>query len=157
MTQTDPVDALVRWARQYKPQSLLWIGPDDHPALCGLREIGATITSAPPGQWHDIGEQSFDIAVIFDALDALPPATAGRLLAWVRDLSARRTMVAVPAGGAWRRNDLFAYGFQQFARDGEGEDAIHLYRFDLFDYKPVPEWLNSRNWAHPELWDKHRW
>ncbi|WP_404840873.1 DUF6231 family protein [Alkalilimnicola ehrlichii] len=24
-------------------------------------------------------------------------------------------------------------------------------------YKTTPDWLNSRNWAHPELFDKFRW
>ncbi len=157
MTQTDPIAALVRWARQYKPQSLLWIGADDHPALGQLREVAATVTPVTPARWHEIGERTFDIAVVFAALEALPRSDAGRLVARVRDVCARRTMVAVPAGGAWQRNDLFAYGFQQFLRDGDSDEAIHLYRFDLFDYKPVPEWLNSKNWAHPELWDKHRW
>ena len=29
-----------------------------------------------------------------------------------------------------------------------------LYYFDIYDYKQIPDWLNNRFWAHPQLWDK---
>ena len=29
--------------------------------------------------------------------------------------------------------------------------------FHLAAYKPVPDWLNSRHWAHPERWGQSRW
>lgn len=32
-----------------------------------------------------------------------------------------------------------------------------VYQFDIHDYKQTPDWLNPRNWANPELWDKYRW
>ncbi len=27
----------------------------------------------------------------------------------------------------------------------------------IFDYKDAPDWLNSRFWANPQMWDKARW
>ncbi len=32
-----------------------------------------------------------------------------------------------------------------------------VYLFDIETYKRTPDWLNARNWANPEMWDKHRW
>ena len=32
-----------------------------------------------------------------------------------------------------------------------------LFYFDIYDYKRIPDWLNSRFWANPERWGKERW
>ncbi|MDD3447840.1 MAG: DUF6231 family protein [Gammaproteobacteria bacterium] len=34
---------------------------------------------------------------------------------------------------------------------------VHLYGFDIATYKVTPDWLNSRYWANPELWDRYWW
>ncbi|MFP4154550.1 MAG: DUF6231 family protein [Halothiobacillaceae bacterium] len=41
--------------------------------------------------------------------------------------------------------------------DEPGGGSWALYRHSLHDYKQTPDWLNPRNWANPELWDKYRW
>ena len=46
-------------------------------------------------------------------------------------------------------NDFLAFGMQRLA---EADDGHLLYLFDLHTYKPAPDWLNSKYWAHPELW-----
>lgn len=46
-------------------------------------------------------------------------------------------------------NDFLAFGMQRL---DEGDDGHLLYLFDLHTYKPAPDWLNARFWAHPELW-----
>ncbi len=46
-------------------------------------------------------------------------------------------------------NDFLAFGMQRLA---EAEDGHLLYLFDLHTYKPAPDWLNAKYWAHPELW-----
>lgn len=46
-------------------------------------------------------------------------------------------------------NDYLAFGMQRLA---EADDGQLLYLFDLHTYKPAPDWLNSKYWAHPELW-----
>jgi hypothetical protein len=37
-------------------------------------------------------------------------------------------------------------------RLAEADDGYLLYLFDLHTYKPAPDWLNSKYWAHPERW-----
>jgi hypothetical protein len=46
-------------------------------------------------------------------------------------------------------NDFLAFGMQRLA---EADDGYLLYLFDLHTYKPAPDWLNSKYWAHPERW-----
>lgn len=158
-------DDLERWIRMQRPQTLLIISSDDDP----LRErlsasVTAQVTCIRPDDYRTLGAQVFDVAVVLCALETLDRARASALLARLRDLAARRTMALVRMGeywpgteSCWQRNDLLGYGFQLFARYAQDERPIHLYRFDLYDYKPVPEWLNARHWAHPELWGKYRW
>jgi hypothetical protein len=46
-------------------------------------------------------------------------------------------------------NDFLAFGMQRLA---EADDGHLLYLFDIHTYKPAPDWLNAKYWAHPELW-----
>ena len=46
-------------------------------------------------------------------------------------------------------NDFLAFGMQRLA-EADGGHLLSL--FDLHTYKPAPDWLNARFWAHPELW-----
>jgi len=46
-------------------------------------------------------------------------------------------------------NDYLAFGMQRLA---EADDSRLLFLFDLHTYKPAPDWLNAKYWAHPELW-----
>ncbi|WLP95551.1 DUF6231 family protein [Psychrobacter sp. M13] len=34
---------------------------------------------------------------------------------------------------------------------------ITIWQFNIYDYKQLPNWLNSDYWANPENWDKRRW
>lgn len=36
-------------------------------------------------------------------------------------------------------------------------EAVEIWQFNLFDYKQLPDWLNSKFWANPENWGKFRW
>ena len=35
--------------------------------------------------------------------------------------------------------------------------SYQVWQFNLFDYKHLPDWFNSKFWANPELWNKFRW
>ena len=47
-----------------------------------------------------------------------------------------------------------ALGLKRISQNHHDEQ---LYYFDIFDYKEVPTWLNSRFWSNPDMWDKARW
>ncbi len=52
---------------------------------------------------------------------------------------------------------MIGHGFSRVSEWKRQDPQSELYRFDIADYKTTPDWLNSRYWAHPELFDKHRW
>ena len=50
------------------------------------------------------------------------------------------------------KNILIGYGYKYF---GLSEDnKVDVFIYDISEYKDEPDWLNSDNWANPELWEK---
>ena len=43
---------------------------------------------------------------------------------------------------------------EQFQREGQ---TLHLFTYDLLDYKQVPDWLNAKFWANPQNFGKYWW
>jgi hypothetical protein len=58
-------------------------------------------------------------------------------------------LIAARDGSPLHFSDFLAFGMQRLA---EADDGHLLYLFDLHTYKPAPDWLNSKYWAHPERW-----
>jgi hypothetical protein len=80
-------------------------------------------------------------------------ATLAELLAALRDRANRRIVVHVGEariGGSVDQH-MVSLGYRRLDPD----DGVYL--FDIESYKDTPDWLNPRNWANPELWDKYRW
>lgn len=80
-------------------------------------------------------------------------AALGALFAALRDRANRRVVVHMGEariGGAIDQQ-LVSLGYKRQARD----EALYL--FDIETYKDTPDWLNPRNWANPDMWDKYRW
>jgi hypothetical protein len=105
-----------------------------------------------------------DLALVSGVLEHMDKRQAGTLVARLRDLRARRVLVVVPMGphwpghrSHWEAADLLAWGMVRIGRFGSAGQALHLYTFDLHDYKPTPDWLNAGHWANPELFDKYWW
>ncbi len=81
-----------------------------------------------------------------------------QLLARIRDLHAERVLHIDRTAG-WSLASSLALGFSQLSGDDNfiAEDGFSVFGFDIRTYKSIPNWLNSRYWANPELWGKHRW
>lgn len=47
-------------------------------------------------------------------------------------------------------NDFLSLGMQRLVEADACGNALYL--FDLHTYKPAPDWLNAKYWAHPERW-----
>ncbi len=73
-----------------------------------------------------------------------------QLLASLRDRG-NRPVVVYLGESVDDRMKMIALGYRALDRDEP------VYQFDIHDYKQTPDWLNPRNWANPELWDKYRW
>jgi len=151
--------AVLALIAEARPATLLGIGPQprDFYAPCLARDPRCDLTllaaEDAPARLPQLGR--FDFAFVAGALEHLPKTDAAALIARLRDLHARRLALAVgfPAARAWSHEELLAFGLTRVAASGDAA----LYVFDIAHYKQTPDWLNSDNWAHPELFDKYRW
>ena len=150
----------------YRPASLLLIGvggADLFSAYCKGHPECRVETLAPERVLEGLNRLGrYDLAFVSETLEHLPSDAAGVLLGSVRDLHAKALLVLVSLGHAgygtrWRDADLLGYGLERIGEYLVQGQRLALYRFDLYDYKTPPDWLNSQYWAHPELWGKHRW
>ena len=117
------------------------------------------IEIAAPSAWLEQPhpERRYSMGIVWDFPFTLPDADAERLLARLRDLDCEAVYVRCLAQPARLRSwseRLRALGFVPLKKTG---DEVSLFCFDIYDYKRVPDWLNSRFWANPHMWNKARW
>lgn len=128
------------------------------------------IAIAPPYQnehWHYCSlkqllslpfSQRYDLAVInvfnSEQTPTLTPTMFNVALVKLRDLWARQVIVLSPAIYA---SQLRALGFVRIVSQPTQEQEIEIWQFNIKHYKPVPDWLNAKFWANPELWNQYRW
>lgn len=155
----EKIPALVARAQ---PQRVLAVGPLAQALLSPELPPGTELTTLPSAGAEtmvaDRGHQ--DMAVVAGDLQALGATGAARLLAQLRDLYAGWVIVvteqATPPPGLSRR-ELVGLGFSLLGEATYHGQSVWVYEFDMATYKTTPDWLNSRYWANPELWDKYRW
>ena len=49
-------------------------------------------------------------------------------------------------------NTLFSYGYKYYGPSNDNLFQVFIY--EISSYKDNPDWLNNKNWANPELWEK---
>ena len=103
----------------------------------------------------------YDLAVIILSNDS---AIDTQIIQRCRDLFAKHCLVvqnlSQPATGV----DVASFGFSRLHEQPIVENdqdhhatSYQVWQFNLFDYKHLPDWFNSKFWANPELWNKFRW
>lgn len=160
--ETPPEDAIreiLAWLHQAEPERLLLVCPPDSPlyrAVMQVRDGSARHLEPERATPEALSGTAYDLAVVARSLETLPRKDAGMLLSRLRDLHSKRFLALVRLGGegGWSNTDLIAYGMKRCASFTHG---YALYRFNIYDYKDTPDWLNARYWAHPERWGKERW
>lgn len=156
-----PQQALAALLARYTPEKLLLIGASELPALSAFHGAHpqCRVATAPAAALPaELAAQRFDLALLVDCLEHLPKREGLQLLGGIRNLNASRVAVLVDLQAAdWRETDFFALAMQaseQFQREGQ---TLHLFTYDLLDYKQVPDWLNAKFWANPENFGKYWW
>lgn len=90
------------------------------------------------------------VAVGVHALKGLSANQAQQLISQTRIYIAPRLLLVEGKDCALDAAAFRALGFSLcFSDDAEN---LNIYDYDLATYKPVPDWLNARYWAHPERW-----
>lgn len=106
----------------------------------------------------------YEFAFVSHTLEYLSKQEGEQFIGILRNLHAARFLLAVPVNtdrygykSNWQTNELLAYGLILVCLHNKGDTNLAIYRYDIFDYKVTPDWLNNRYWAHPELFDKYWW
>lgn len=154
----DAIREILAWLHQVEPRRLLLICPPDAALYRAVTRVHRDTRHLQPEQAAPgaLKGAVYDLAVVTGTLERLPRKDAGTLLSRLRDLHSKRFLVLLRLGGedGWSNTDLIAYGMK---RCGSFPDDYALYRFNIYDYKDTPDWLNAKYWAHPERWGKERW
>jgi hypothetical protein len=81
-----------------------------------------------------------------------------QLLGGIRNLNASRIAVLVDLSACdWQATDFFSLALQISARFERDEQTLTLFTYDLLAYKQVPDWLNAKFWANPQMFGKYWW
>ena len=109
-----------------------------------------------------LGDQRWPLVCLLEPNISKPSLI--KLLARVRDLHADRVIHVnntKMTDTGWTLADSLALGFSQMDNSAIAEPlsehGLQIFEFDIRSYKPAPDWLNAKNWANPEQWDKRRW
>ncbi|MBK3867013.1 hypothetical protein GFL09_04800 [Pseudomonas stutzeri] len=156
-----PQQALAAMLELYAPLQLLHVGHSDQPALTAYAECHSKcqLDRAEAGPLPEkLAMQRYDLALFVDCLEHLTKRAGLELIGSVRNLNASRMAVLVDLDACdWQTTDFYALALQvsaRFERDGQ---TLTLFTYDLLQYKQVPDWLNARFWANPEMFGKYWW
>lgn len=156
-----PQQTLAALLEQYCPTRLLHVGRSDLPAVGAFSrshpnsEINRAETAPLP---DDLANRRYDLALVADCLEHLPKRDGLRLLGGIRNLNASRIAVLVDLQACdWQATDFYALALQVSARFERDEQTLTLFTYDLLDYKQVPDWLNAKYWANPQMFGKYWW
>ncbi|OYY75970.1 MAG: hypothetical protein B7Y33_06085 [Hydrogenophilales bacterium 16-62-9] len=95
--------------------------------------VTRTLPKTPVNTPGDASGSPFTLAVGVNALKGLNAIQARQLISQTRIYVAPRLLLVEGADCAL-------------------DAALNIHDYDLATYKPVPDWLNARYWAHPERW-----
>ncbi|MCQ4323425.1 hypothetical protein CXK94_04155 [Stutzerimonas stutzeri] len=156
-----PQQALAALLEHHAPSRLLHVGHSDQPALTAYAQShpGSHVDRAHTAPLpQELAQQRYDLALLVDCLEHLPKRSGLELLGGIRNLNASRMAVLVDLDACdWQATDFYALALQigeRFQRDGQ---TLTLFTYDLLQYKQVPDWLNARFWANPEMFGKYWW
>lgn len=156
-----PQQALAALLDRYAPSHLLQVGASELPAVQAFGEAhgDCRIDRAKPGLLPAaLAAQRFDLALLADCLEHLPKRTGLELLGGIRNLNASRLAVLVDLEACdWQETDFYALALQASERFRRDDQVLHLFTYDLLDYKQAPDWLNAKFWANPENFGKYWW
>ncbi|OEC54894.1 MULTISPECIES: DUF6231 family protein [Pseudomonadaceae] len=156
-----PQQAVAALLDRYAPARLLLVGNTPLPAAEAFAAAhpDSRVEHAPAAPLSGAqAAQRYDLALLADCLEHLPKRTGLELLGGIRNLNASRIAVLVDLTACdWQDTDFFALALQAtetFQREGQ---VLHLFTYDLHEYKQVPDWLNAKFWANPENFGKYWW
>lgn len=173
--QITPISAIIKQTAQLLQQDLsagtpffglLIVENQGLLALFAQENMGFTLLSLAEFLAQDYS-QYYDLAVlVFDNHVTITPDMQTAIQR-CRDLFARHSLLFAPVFpnslNIPSTQDFIAFGFSKISQapvavsiKGVKQEFL-AWQFNLYDYKQLPDWFNSRFWANPENWNKFRW
>lgn len=151
---------------KFQPHSILALGPlapdffADYVEQHSEVNLDAIHCDQIAARMDTLGK--YDLAFVSHCLEYMDKTQADIVISKLRDLHSERLIVVIPIGlgwsqhkSHWTHNEMLAFGLVHIGSHQHQNKPVHVYAFDLTTYKATPEWLNSRYWAHPEMFDKY--
>ena len=143
--------------QEIKPKTLLIIGPVNAALDTENTQCTRIPTFSSLSELKDLGR--FDLVIVLDALIELDKKQGEHLLGSLRNLHAKRLLLSHTPCSKWLLQDFLAFALSELNRYPADADSPEqqLFEYNIFSYKSVPDWLNNKFWANPNMWDKGRW
>jgi len=124
---------------------------------CVLRHISCSEISSV----HDL-EQRFDVVIAINLFEHLTKPQGEHILARMRDVLCPQYCICLPLNfgqpeAQWQLTDLFGFALNKVSSYQQNDIEYGLFKYNISDYKKTPDWLNSDNWANPQMWGKYWW
>lgn len=165
MTQSETL-SLQQLIGQFAPKNILVFGPVGEDIFGEYLQQHQDTRLEVIAQQEDASQLAalgkYDLVFVSHTLEFMDKTQALAVIASLRDIHSQRLLLAIPMGeqwtthrSHWQDNELLGLGFVRLIKSDSQTRPIHIYGFDIATYKTTPSWLNSRYWAHPEMFDKH--
>ncbi len=156
----DIVPPVIRYLEGCHPQSLLALGADAAACVSAYRAVDANNMTGMSVASVVQTDARYDAAILMGCIEHMDKKAALALIARLRDAQAKNLLVGAPLGSGltgqrslWIEQDFLALGMQVYQRLDCAAATMILCCYNIHDYKQVPDWLNSKYWAHPERWE----
>ena len=168
MTNPPYKQDLLSIVREQKPASLLAVTPEANQlfaeGFAPEQPIHFTQVEGSEIIRGIDGASRYELGFVGNTLEHLDKTSARIVVSRLRDLYCRILYLALPMGTRWPKThshwehaEMIALGLRLISRYRVKQEPLHLYVFDIHNYRKTPDWLNSRHWANPEMWEKARW
>lgn len=149
---------LAPFVRQFHPKSILTAG--DTAAMCLQIDNDTKLQhlTTPFNQRQLQHIEPIDLAIVSHLTESLDKASAQQWLGMIKNRYAPHVLlISHPAHAqaqGWQFTDYLAMGFRHIAGT---DDGLQVFSYAIENYQPKRDWLNSRFWANPEMYDRYRW
>jgi hypothetical protein len=147
---------ILPFIKQYRGKSLLVAGELAKNTLNTVQDTRSYTLTTPFTLTQLETVPTIDIAIVSDVIENLNKVEATQWLATLRNQYAQHLLLIVDqqqVESNWQLTDYLALGFKMRGQISQ----YQLFSYAIEDYQFKKEWLNSRYWANPENFDKHRW
>lgn len=149
---------LAPFVSQFKPKSILTAGETAAACLQTYNDTRLQHLKTPFSQQQLIDIAPIDLALISHLTESLDKAAAQQWLGMIKNRYAPHVILISHPDLAqlkgWQFTDYLAMGFKHIAGS---DDGLQVFSYAIENYQPKRDWLNSRFWANPEMYNKYRW